>query len=74
MTKDNNSERLRIFDEDVPVDERLVQACDLVKDRIGMKSKPYDEDHVATQSEVNSAVAQSLLILSECIQDLNKKN
>jgi|GEM_PF-3326196 peroxiredoxin family protein len=74
MTKNNNTERLRIFDEDVPVDERLVQACDLLKDLIGMKSKPYDEDHVATQSEVNSAVAQSLLILSECIQDLNKKN
>jgi|TARA_B110000196_G_scaffold51462_1_gene42269 hypothetical protein len=74
MTQESQINKLRFFDESASIDERLVHTCDLLKSLIGMESKPYDKDHVATQSEVNSAVAQSLLILSECIQDLNKKN
>ena len=74
MTESRNEEPLRICEETAPLDERLVYTCDLLKGLIGMQSKPYDKNHVATQSEVNSAVAQSLLILSECIQDLNKQN
>ena len=74
MAESRNEEPLRIFEETTPIDERLVYTCDLLKSLIGMESKPYDKDHVATQSEINSAVAQSLLVLSECIQDLNERN
>jgi len=74
MTQENHIDELRIFDESVPIDERLVDTCDLLKSLIGMESKPYNKEHIATQSDVNSAVAQSLMILSECIQDLNKRN
>jgi len=74
MTRETHIDKLRIFEETTPIDERLVYTCDLLKSLIGMESKPYDKDHVATQSQVNNAVAQSLLVLSECIQDLNKKN